>query len=103
MTEGEEYHITVDPKAQGQDDWSVILTGTWDRVVGRYRDVEITDGGTKLNFKFEPQYVPEGIDIQCTEFDFYVGEVLGSIIRDQHEKGSMVYFNKETGERVEYE
>jgi hypothetical protein len=102
MTEGEQYHIAVDPQGQGQDDWSVILTGTWDRVVGRFREVEIIEGGTKMNFKFEPQYVPEGINIECTEFDFYVGEVLASIIRDQHEKGTMQYYNKETGEKVDY-
>ena len=102
MTEGEHYHITLDPKGEGQDAWSVILTGTWDRVVGRYRNVEITNGGTKMDFVFEPQYVPEGVNIECTEFDFYVGEVLASIIRDQHENKSMVYYSKETGEKVDY-
>ena len=102
MTDGEHYSIVVDPQGTGQDDWSVILIGQWDRVVGRFRDVEITHGGTKMNFKFEPQYVPEGTDIQCTEFDFHIGEVLGSIIRDQHEKKSMVYYSKETGDKVDY-
>ena len=102
MTEGEDYLITVDPQGTGQDDWSVILKGPWDRVVGRFRDVEITHQGTKMDFKFEPQYVPEGVNIECTEFDFYIGDVLGSIIRDQHEKGGMVYYSKETGKKVEY-
>ena len=55
-----------------------------------------------MDFVFEPQYVPEGVNIECTEFDFHVGEVLASIIRDQHEKKSMVYYSKETGEKVEY-
>ena len=101
MKEGTDYHITYDPKADDENQWSVIMGGPWDRVVGRYRDIEITDKGTKLNFAFEPQYVPEGTDIQCTEFDFYASEVLNDIIKNHHEKKAMVYFNKDTGEQVD--
>ena len=103
MKEGKDYHITVDPKGTGQDNWSVIMGGPWDRVVGRYRDIEITDGGRKMDFAFEPQYVPEGVDIQCTEFDFYASEVLNDIIGNHHAKAAMVYVNKQTGERVDYD
>ena len=71
MIEGTDYHITVDPKGTNQDAWSVIMAGPWDRVVGRYRDVEITDGGTKLSFAFEPQYVPEGLEL-TEEFENYL-------------------------------
>ena len=102
MKEGKDYILVVDPESGSQDNWSVIMGGPWDKVVGRYRDVEITHKGTKMDFKFEPQYVPEGTDIQCTEFDFYASEVLGNIIRDQHKRGSMIYYSKETGQRVEY-
>jgi hypothetical protein len=103
MIEGTDYHITVDPKGNSQDAWSVIMGSPWDRVVGRYRNVEITEGGKNLSFAFEPQFVPEGIDLQCEEFEDYCSTVLASIIRDQHENGGMLYTNKETGERVDYE
>ena len=101
MKEGTDYHITIDPRAEDALQWSVIMGGPWDRVVGRYRDIEITDKGTKLNFAFEPQYVPEGTDIQCTEFDFYASEVLNGIIKNHHEKKARVYMT-EDGKKVDY-
>ena len=100
MQEGINYHITIDPKAQTQDDWSVILAGPWDRVVGRYKNIEIKDG--KCRYEWETQYLPEGVDVECTEFDFYISDVLMDIIKEHHDKGAMIYVSKETGEVVDY-
>lgn len=101
MIEGEDYMIANDPQSSNQDDWVVILKGEWDRVVGRYENIEITEKGTRLNFRFEPVYVPEGTSIEGQGFLDYISEVLGSIIRDHHEKNAMMYYSKETGDRVD--
>ena len=100
MEEGKDYFITNDPQGQGQDDWSVIYSGSWDKVVGRYKDIELN--GDKMSFRWEPQYVPEGIDINTSEFEVVLGTVLNEILKDHHEKGAMIYVNKETGETVDY-
>ena len=101
LVEGKDYYLTVDPKSSNPDDWSVILTGSWDRVVGRYKDITIK--GEALSFSFEAQYVPEGVDLETKEFETYLGFVLNSILETHHEKKAMVYVSKETGETVPYE
>ena len=101
MKVGEEFLIANDPQSSNQDDWVVILKDPWDRVVGRYKDIEITEKGTRLSFRFEPVYVPEGVDIEGEGFLDHISEVLGTVIKEHHEKEAMVYYSKETGERVD--
>ena len=101
MKVGEEFLIANDPESSNQDDWVVILKDPWNRVVGRYHEIEITEKGTKLSFRFEPTYVPEGIDIEEPGFLDHISEVLGTIIKEHHEKDAMMYYSKETGERVD--
>lgn len=102
MIVGEDFTIANDPQSSNQDDWVVILKDPWERVVGRYHDVEITEKGTRLSFRFEPVYVPEGIDLDGGDFLDHISEVLGTIIKEHHEKEAMIYYSKETGERVDY-
>ena len=101
MKVGEEFVIANDPQSSNQDDWVVILKDPWDKVVGRYHDAEITEGGTRLSFRFEPIYVPEGVDIEGTGFLDHISEVLATVIKEHHEKDATVYYSKETGERVD--
>ena len=101
MNVGEEFLIANDPQSSDQDDWVVILKDPWDKVVGRFQDVEITENGTRLNFRFEPVYVPEDVDIEGEGFLNHISEVLGTVIREHHEKEALVYYSKETGERVD--
>ena len=101
MKVGEEFLIANDPQSSNQDDWVVILKDPWDRVVGRYKDIEITEGGTRLSYRFEPVYVPAGVDIEGEGFLDHISEVLGTVIKEHHEKEAMVYYSKETGERVD--
>ena len=104
MKLGEDYVMTVDPTAEDQDSWSVILNNDpWENVVLRYRDIQILEKGTKLSFCPELQYVPEGIETESEAFKDYIAGVLDSVIRDMHELGGMQYFNKETGEPIAYE
>ena len=100
MKEGEDYLIA--PTPGDEQDWCVILRGQYDKVVGRYTDIEITEQGTKLSFVFVPLYQPDTIELETEEFQNHTGEVLSQIIRDHHDKESMVYYSKETGERVEF-
>ena len=53
-----------------------------------------------MSFRWEPQYVPEGIDINTSEFEVVLGTVLNDILKQHHDKGAMVYVSKETGEQV---
>ena len=47
--EGVDYMIAPNP--QNDQDWCVIFKDNgYDRVVGRYSDIEITDQATKLSF-----------------------------------------------------
>ena len=101
MKVGEEFLIAIDPQSSNQDDWVVILKDPWEKVVGRFKEVEITEKGTRLNFRFEPVYVPEGVDIEAEGFLDHISEVLGTVIKEHHEMESMVYYSKETGERVD--
>ena len=101
MTEGEDYTISNDPQSENPNDWVVILSDPWDRVVGRYENIEITEKGTRLNFRFEPVYVPEDMSIEGEGFLDHISEVLASIIRDHHERDATMYYSKETGERVD--
>jgi hypothetical protein len=101
MKVGEEFMIANDPQSSNQDDWVVILKDPWDKVVGRYHDIEITEKGTRLSYRFEPVYVPEGTDIEGPGFLDHISEVLGTIIKEHHEKDAMMYYSKETGERVD--
>ena len=104
MRLGEDYVMAVDPTANDQDSWSVILNNEpWENVVLRYRDIQILEKGTKLSFRPELQYVPEGIETESEEFRDYIADVLDSVIRDMHAVGGMQYFNKETGEAIAYE
>ena len=54
-----------------------------------------------MSFRFEPVYVPEGIELGGEGFLDHLSEVLGTIIKEHHEKEAMVYYSKETGERVD--
>ena len=92
--------IAPDPK--DNEDWCVILKNAGlDRVVGKYNNIEITQKGTKVSFEFIPIHTPEdAADIQCAEAREYLGHVLVQIMRDHQDKQSMVYYSKETGERV---
>ena len=101
MKVGEEFIIANDPQSSNQDYCVVILKDPWDKVVGRYHDTEITESGTKLSFRFEPIYVPEGVDIEGPGFLDHISEVLGTVIKEHHEKDAAVYYSKETGERVD--
>ena len=101
MIEGEDYLIA--PTPGDEKDWCVILKGQYDRVVGRFTDIEITEQSTKLSFVFVPLHQPLEVEsLETPEFQNHVGEVLATIIRDHHDKESMVYYSKETGERVEF-
>ena len=101
MKVGEEFVIANDPQSDNQDDWVVILKDPWDRVVGRYKDVEITEKGTRLNFRFEPVHVPEDVDIAAEGFLDHISEVLATVIKEHHEREAVLYYSKDTGERVD--
>jgi hypothetical protein len=101
MKLGEDYVLTVDPKASDQDSWSVILNNDpWENVVLRYCDIQILEKGTKLSFSPELLYVPEGVETDSQEFKDYIAAVLNEVIKDLHQVGGMQYFNKETGEPI---
>ena len=101
MKEGEDYLIAPNPN--DEHDWCVILKGDYDRVVGSFTNIEITEQGTKLSFMFMPLHQPVSIEtLDTQEFQDHTGEVLSQIIRDHHDKESMIYYSKETGERVEF-
>ena len=71
MKEGEDYLIAPTP---GDDqDWCVILKGQYDKVVGRYTDIEITEQGTKLSFIFVPLYQPVTVEtLDTPEFQSHL-------------------------------
>lgn len=93
----------IAPNPENDQDWCVIFKGNgYDRLVGRYSDIEITEQGSKLSFLFHPMFEPEEIgDLNTLEFREWSGKVLNKIVVDHHEKESMVYYSKTTGERVE--
>ena len=93
--------ISNDPQSDNPNDWVVILNDPWDRVVGRYENIEITEKGTRLNFRFEPVHVPDGTNIEGEGFLDHISEVLASIIRDHHDRDATMYYSKETGERLD--
>ena len=101
MNVGDDFLIANDPPSSNQDDWVVILKDPWDKVERRYHATEITEKGTKLSCRFELIYVPEGVDIEGEGFLDHISEVLGTIIKEHHEKDAAVYYSKETGERVD--
>ena len=101
MKEGEDYLIAPNPK--DEHDWCVIFKGQYDRVVGSFTNIEITEQSTKLSFMFVPLHQPLDVEsLDTPEFQNHTGEVLSQIIRDHHDKESMIYYSKETGERVEF-
>ena len=104
MKEGEDYLLTEDPQSGNADDWAVILKHPdYDKVVGKYTDIQILDQGTKLSFRFHPLFVPEEAkDVTTVEFYDHVAEVLSEIIKAHHEKNAMKYYSKETGEYIEF-
>ena len=102
MKLGEDYVLVVDPRAETQDDWSVILNNApWENVVLRFNDIRIIEKGTKLQFSPEIQFNPEGVETESVEFEDYIASVLDNIIRDMHAGGAMQYFSVETGERID--
>ena len=104
MKEGEDYILTEDPESTDGSGWAVVFAGDkYDKVVARYTDIEILEQGTKLQFKIQPLYAPEGAgDVTAMEFHDHAADVLAAIIKKEHEEKAMVYLNKETGERVIY-
>jgi len=104
MKEGEDYILTEDPESTDGTGWAVIFeSGVYEKVVARYTDIEILDQSTKLQFRIQPLYVPEGAgDVTVMEFHDHAADVLMAIIMKEHEEKSMVYLSKETGERVIY-
>lgn len=103
VEEGVDYLIAPDPK--NNDDWCVILkNGGLDRVVGKYSNIEITEQGTKVSYVFQPLFEPEGsADTQSQDAKDYLSHVLVQIMRDHHDKQSMVYYSKKTGEQVHFD
>ena len=102
MKLGEDYVLAVDPKASDQDGWSIILNNEpWENVVLRYNNIQILEKGTKLSFRPELQYVPEGVETESQEFEDYIAAVLNEVIKDLHQVGGMQYFSKETGEPID--
>ena len=104
MKEGVDYILTEDPESTDGSGWAVIFeTAPYEKVVARYTDIEILEQGTKLQFKIQPLYAPEGTgDVTTMEFDDHAAEVLSEIIKKENEDKAMVYLSKETGERVIY-
>jgi len=104
MKEGEDYIIASDPDSTNQDDWVVILSHPYDRLVGRYRNVEIKDKGTNVSFDFEKVYAPETCNVKGDEKELHqhLTNVLVSILNDHHEKRANIYYSMETGKRIEY-
>ena len=104
MKEGEDYIISSDPDSNNQDDWVVILSHPYDRLVGRYRNVEIKDKGTIVSFDFEKLYAPETCNVKGNEKELHqhLTNVLVSILNDHHEKRANIYYSMETGKRIEY-
>ena len=102
MRLGEDYIIAVDPQAETQDDWSVILNNDpWEDIVLRFNDIRILEKGTKLQFSPEILFNPYDADTESVEFEDYVASVLDDIIRNMHAGGAMQYFSVETGERID--
>lgn len=105
MKEGEDYIITGDPQGNGQDDWVVVLSDPFDRLVGRYRNIEITNKGTEVSYKFERLFCPEECVIEGREDELSsrLSDILVNILREHHDKRANIYYNMETKERIEYE
>ena len=105
MKENEDYIITEDPQSGNADDWAVIIKHPdYDRVVGRYTDIQILEKGTQLKFIFHHLHVPEeSEDVTTKEFYDLAAEILGDIIVNHHEKNAMRYISKETGLPVNVE
>ena len=102
MKLGEDYVLCVDPRAETQDDWSVILNNDpWEDIVLRFNDIRILEKGTKLQFSPEILFNPYDADTESVEFEDYVASVLDDIIRNMHAGGAMQYFSVETGERID--
>ena len=104
VTENEDYIIAADPQRPDQQDaWCVIFKKKYDRVVVRYNNIQVLERGTKLSFELQPMFYPEDIgDIDEQDFQDHAADVLGVIVKDMHEKKTMVYVNKETGKQIEY-
>ena len=104
MKEGKDYIITSDPYSCNQDDWAVILKYPFDKVVGRYRNISITEKGTKVSFDFERLYCPETAEVKGNEekFNTFLGDVLIDIVKNHHDKKANIYYSMKTGEKIEY-
>lgn len=104
MKEGKDYIITSDPKSSNQDDWVVILKAPFDRLVGRYRNISITEKGTKVSFDFDHLYCPETTDVEGNEEELksHLSDILVNILKEHHDKGANIYYSMKTGERIEF-
>lgn len=104
MREGKEYIITSDPHSSNQDDWVVILHQQFDKAVVRYKDIRITEKGTKVSFSYDKLYCPETAEVTGNEekFEEHLSDILVNILREHHDKQANIYYSMKTGERVEY-
>ena len=104
MQEGKEYIITSDPYSCNQDDWVVILHHPFNKAVIRYKDIRITEKGTKVSFGYEKLYCPETANVKGNEEEFeqHLSDILVNILKEHHDKNANIYYSMKTGERVEY-
>ena len=104
MKEGTDYIIRSDPKG-GEEDWVVLLSDPFDRLVCRYRNIKILGKGKTVSFEFEVAYCPKDFDLigREEELQYTLGEILVVVLQEHHEKRANIYYSMETGERVNYE
>ena len=95
LEEGVSYVVTPDPTVKDPVLWSIIVEGgPYDKVVGKYSNIEIRESGKSITYDFTVLYMPPDFDEEGhaqSEYDDLVKRILIDWIGFCHKSGSMIY------------
>jgi hypothetical protein len=90
------YVVSPDPTARHDTEaWHVVIEGgKFDRLVGKYTEIDIRDGGKSISYNFHTKWIPpecDDPDNSQIQFDELVRDIFVDWLRYAHKNGMMKY------------
>ncbi len=90
------YVVSPDPTARyDAEAWHVIIEGgKFDKLVGKYTEIDIRDNGKSISYQFHTKWIPSEIDeLDNTQvqFDEIIRDIFVDWLRYAHKNGMMKY------------
>ena len=98
---GISYIVTPDPTDRdNHESWHIIIEGGhFNKLVGKYNNIQILDKGKTINYTFNTKWYPDDLDMRghwSKRFDDLVRDILIDWLKYAHKEGMMKYAPRDT-------